>query len=451
MKRTFRIGGRVSCVIYAWAVASLLALPAMAAEWNFVGARYQAMGGSGVASVNDAFASYWNPAALANGESADADINLDFIASIEGDVVKTLDDLEDIENDVGDLLDAIEGGDLIADQEEIDELTRFTDAIVELDDGQGAVGTASAGLALRWRQVAAFSRFDGQFALSSVTDDDNLELPGIGQDFDDIDNGLDQNESGARVRGLGVIESGFGYGHKFEVPFSEEVTQGLGLDNIGIDNLGAISVGANLKYLHGITFNKFVIYRDADDADLDFGDKDLREESGNFGLDIGLLYEPTDWLAIGMMARNVNSPKFDAAADDARFSTDEYKLHAQVRGGIAIYPLSDRSLVIASDLDLTENESELLDGFDSRLWSVGVEYTLPIPAVQLALRGGGYMNTVGDAANDFVLTGGLGLRVWLLSFDLAAGASPETIEVGDGNDYPKRVNVSAVLALKGHF
>ncbi len=446
MKRTSRSVGRLG--VWAVALASLIAAPAFAAEWSAVGARYQAMGGSGVASVNDAFASYWNPAALANGKSADADINVDFVTSIEGDVIDTIDELEEIEDDVGTLLDAIEGGADIANQGELDELTRFVDSIAELEEGQGAVGTASGGMALRWQQIAAFSRFDGQFAISSVTDQDNLELPAIGETFGDIANGIDENESGARVRGLGVIESGLGYGHKFEIPFGDQVA-GM----VGLDSLGTISVGANLKYLHAISFNKYVEYREVDDADLDFGDSDLREESGNFGLDLGFLYEPFDWLAIGLMARNVNSPKFDASDDGdlGPNSKDEYQLDAQVRGGIAVYPLKDRSLVIASDLDLTENESELLDGFESRIWSFGAEYTLPIPVVDLALRGGGYLNTANASDQSWVFTGGLGLKVWLLSLDLAGGASPKGIDVGDGEKLPSRINLSAVLALKGNF
>ncbi len=105
-----------------------------------------------------------------------------------------------------------------------------------------------------------------------------------------------------------------------------------------------------------------------------------------------------------------------------------------------------------SDLDLTKNESELLDGFDSRIWSLGAEFKLPIPVVSLALRGGGYMNAASGADHSFVLTGGLGLKVWLIHFDIAGGASPNTVEVKDGgDDFPSRVNFSAQLGIRGNF
>ncbi len=42
-----------------------LASTARAEEWAILGSRYQAMGGAGVAVVNDNHAAHWNPGALA--------------------------------------------------------------------------------------------------------------------------------------------------------------------------------------------------------------------------------------------------------------------------------------------------------------------------------------------------------------------------------------------------
>ncbi|MCH7598939.1 MAG: hypothetical protein IH973_04210 [Myxococcales bacterium] len=70
--------------------------PATAGEWAFVGARYQGMGGAGVATVNDSFASYWNPAALGYAQSYDVALNADIMATAEGDIIRTIDELEDL-------------------------------------------------------------------------------------------------------------------------------------------------------------------------------------------------------------------------------------------------------------------------------------------------------------------------------------------------------------------
>ena len=61
---------------------------ASASEWVMMGWRYQGMGGAGVATVNDSLASYWNPAALAQGQAWDASLNIDMSASVEGDALE---------------------------------------------------------------------------------------------------------------------------------------------------------------------------------------------------------------------------------------------------------------------------------------------------------------------------------------------------------------------------
>ena len=259
--------------------------------------------------------------------------------------------------------------------------------------------------------------------------------------FDDVnvsstpssdDTSILNNESGARARGLGVIESGVGYGHTF------------------FD--GRMSVGANLKYLRGITFDKYINYRVIEEADLSFSDSDLRTESNNFGLDLGIMYKPFDWVRVGMVARNVNGPTFNVGGGtggpDPRGS---FKLEQQVRAGAAFYPFSNDFLVLATDIDFTTNKSDLIDGFDSRLWSFGGEVNVPLWAMVLAFRGGGYMNTASDASQAFAFTGGFGLRVWVLSLDLAAGYSPNKVDVRDGDTFASRVNASAVLADRGKF
>jgi hypothetical protein len=120
--------------------------------------------------------------------------------------------------------------------------------------------------------------------------------------------------------------------------------------------------------------------------------------------------------------------------------------------GAAFFPFSNDILVIATDLDLTANESDLLEGYKSRLWSLGAEYKIPIPVVSIALRAGGYMNAASGADHAFVLTGGLGLKVWLLTLDLAGGLSPAQAEIkANGDKYPSRGNLSAVLGIRGNF
>jgi hypothetical protein len=421
--RTFQ-----SIIALASLLVCLIPGSGSAGEWTFVGARYQGMGGAGVATVNDSLSPYWNPAALGMAQSYDGVLNMDIMASIEGDVLEVFDNLEDSQAEVEAALDRFELGGVPNDQDEatLDELLVQLERLGE--DGTGVIGTGSAGLNMRWKNYAVFSRAHTEFAIAPTYDDQN-------QDFvvDTEPNSLLNNESGARVRGLGVIESGVGYGHSF------------------FD--GLLSVGANLKYMHGITYTKFVGYQTIEDAELDFGDSNLREESGNFGLDLGLMSKPFDFLQVGLVARNVNSPKFKTGRDPSDpNSRKNFTMDAQVRMGAAFFPFSNDILVIATDLDLTANESDLLEGYKSRLWSLGAELKIPIPVVSIALRAGGYMNAASGADHAFVLTGGLGLKVWLLTLDLAGGASPAQADIkANGDKYPSRVNLSAVLGIRGNF
>ncbi|MBC8340693.1 MAG: conjugal transfer protein TraF [Proteobacteria bacterium] len=420
--RTFQ-----SIIALASLLVCLIPGSGSAGEWTFVGARYQGMGGAGVATVNDSLSPYWNPAALAMAQSYDGVLNMDIMASIEGDVLEVIDNLEDSQAEVDAAIDRLGLGGELTD-EDVDTLNELLDQLERLgEDGTGVIGTGSAGLNMRWKNYAVFSRGQADFAIDPIYDDTNVEFVA-----EEAPNSLVVNESGARVRGLGVIESGVGYGHSF------------------FD--GLLNVGANLKYMRGITFTKYVGYQTIEDVEFDFGDSNLREESGSFGLDIGLMSKPFDFLQVGLVARNVNSPKFKTGRDGDPEGRKNFTVDAQVRMGAAFFPFSNDTLVIATDLDLTENKSDLLSGYKSRLWSLGAEYKIPIPVVSIALRAGGYMNAASGADHAFVLTGGLGLKVWLLTLDLAGGLSPAQAEIkANGDKYPSRVNLSAVLGIRGNF
>jgi len=404
--------------------------PASAGEWAFVGSRYQAMGGAGVATVNDSFASYWNPAALGTAQSWDTAIDTGATVSVEADILDTIDGLEELVEGAAFaalVMDLNDGGGVAG-------ASNATIAALQVElakfdsEGDGVVGNISTGLGLRWKNYTLFGRLIADFAVSPVYDSVRFASTDPHTDPNSILN----NESGSRIRGLGVIESGVGYGHSF------------------FD--GLLSVGANLKYLRGITFDKYVDYQSIKDAKISFGDSDLRKTSDAFGLDLGIMSQPFDWLRVGLVARNVNAPKFDVdGSTGGPDSVGSFTLEPQVRAGAAVYPFSNDFLVIAMDLDLTSNKSDLIDGFNSRLWSFGAEVKVPLWVLTMAFRGGGYMNTASGANQAFAFTAGVGLKVWVLSLDVAGGMSAKSSDVKGGDSFPSRANGSIVLALRGDF
>ena len=122
------------------------------------------------------------------------------------------------------------------------------------------------------------------------------------------------NQTGAAVAGLSTQEFAFTYAHKVPMPFRSE----MGDTTRGITDFihNRISLGGNLKYMLGIGVAEAIRYSDGEGGggvtSSVAGFKDPKI-SHNFGLDIGLSARPVDWLQFGMVARNVNGPKFDIA------------------------------------------------------------------------------------------------------------------------------------------
>ena len=495
-------------------MAGLAPALARSEEWGFVGARYQGMGGAGVAVVDDEHAAYWNPGALAFTKSYGVAVPVGAQAAATG---STLADIDRVAR----FLDGLATGEfdqLLADAQagntlSSSQLATAVGIAVRLpglgESGEGLVGNVNASLLLRYGRFAVSGVGLAYFAADPVFDRDNLSFsslnganaadalvdpttamdrfapgsePGLvarlealfvqaastspnlqaeelvfqaqqaGANVDDpgvADNILalanatigstagtfDANQSGAFVRGLAVEEIGFGYGHAF-----------LG-ERVGI--------GGNVKYMVGTTFNRFVRYDDVNSgSDLisDIGDARRRETTQTGSLDLGLLVKPWEWLRFGLTARNVTGPEFDLARDPAGpGGKSKIVLDPQVRVGAALWILPN--WVLAIDADLTTNESELLDGFESRFVSVGTEFKIPIWKIGLALRGGTYLNTAADELDEIALTGGLGVHVFDFNLDVAVGGSPKTERVEAANDrkIPSRLNFSAMLSFRHDF
>lgn len=501
--------------------AALSASPGAAQEWSFVGARYQGMGGAGVAVVDDVHAPYWNPGALAFPGRQGVAVPIGAQVAAEGSILRDVDDVASFidslsSGELDQLLTDLEAGNPIDAAQRATALELLVSRLPALDEeGEGLVAGVHASLLVRVGRIGVTGLGLAHFGADPVFDRENLSLsslsggaaidelvdpgtamdrygpgaapsvvgqlealfttamsgnpnlqaeelvfqaeqagldvnsPGVAQGLLDVATatasatagGFDENLSGAFVRGLAVEEIGVAYGHPLPLPVRR-------LD-------GKIGIGGHLKYLYGTTFNKFIRYDDVDSgSDLanELGDTDNREVSHTVSLDVGVLARPWEWLRFGLTARNVTSPEFDLARDPTDpAGPSKLTLEPQVRAGVALWLLP--GWVIAFDADLTENETDLLDGYASRLVSLGTEFGLGLGPVELALRGGAYLNTASEDLDGVALTGGLGLRVFGFALDVAAGASPRTQEIEAANDQelPSRVNASVMLSYQVAF
>lgn len=227
---------------------------------------------------------------------------------------------------------------------------------------------------------------------------------------------IQDNETSILVNGIGLVEVPLTYGHP-----------------IG-DNF---AVGFNLKYIQARVFSAgpgdiTIFNKDSGDI-ADELDK-YYKESSNFAVDAGLLFQPANWLKLGVVGKYLNSPEFDHPLGG------KVKIKPQARAGIALNPWE--TFTIAADIDLTENETTF-PGYKSRNVGGGIEWDI---LKFLALRAGVYKN-LAESDIDMVYTAGLGLNLWLMRLDVSAAISSNRGRYDD-KSFPEEARIQANLSIE---
>jgi hypothetical protein len=250
---------------------------------------------------------------------------------------------------------------------------------------------------------------------------------------------LNKNTSSVLTKALQYIEVPVSYGHPL---------------NVG--SKGKLGLGVTGKLISGTVYQNQVLLVNRANSD-NVNAKDLIKDITNnkstataFALDLGALYKYSDSFSLGIVGKNLNSPKFNApdyykpvynAVSNKVELTNKVAgtavtIKPQVRSGIAIEPASWIS--IAADMDLTENDTVapgtvVGSSYKSRNLGGGVELRA---ASWLKVRGGAYKNLSDTRGN--VLTAGFKLLV--LNVD---GAFATDRFVINGNKLPREVQVYA--------
>ena len=490
-------------MLVLFALASL-APAALAQQWNFIGSRMQAMGGAGVATVDDSTAQFWNPAALGFKKKGEWDVQLPITvnASIENNALESVSDLVVRFDDIESVIDSLQNGGGTPPSEA--QINNTVDWLVDLgtlgDAAESVQAQAGVGLlghvghfgfgAISNTGVTSYPNVDltnlgfqetaFQALLNQVTashpgvlDTLKTQIDGLAQPFwtnanatafvDSFIESPNVDANDPDVQQLMLDIAGAVGQDNFADNESGVVAAGLSLQEFGISYGYALpmpffkpfdrklSVGATAKYMMGISFVRASRYTDGVSG-AGLGDIDGLKDSvisSNFGLDLALDFRPYEFVRFGLTARNINAPKFKAG------EIGDLRVRPAVRLGTSITPIEN--LVLAMDIDLTENSigTENWNApepkFRSRILSFGSEYTIPMgkPSA-LALRFGAYSNTSDSVNKNWALTGGLGLKLWGFVLDLSAGGSLERERVRTGNftyvNVPDRLNVG--LGLK---
>ena len=345
----------------------LLPLQAAAVEFVFVGSRQMGMGGAGVATTTDSLATYWNPAGMAMSKKFDIRIQGGGQVVDRGDVFDALKDINNLN------LNDTSAANLARLQRLVDHINR---------PGTNLTAAASGGFYVKGN----FGEHALGFNVSDVATSGGFLRSPVGF----TNNGSSVTVNGQfAMNGLEARQTALSYAHAF-------------MDRI-------FSIGVTGKIIQGAAYTGATNIRGASDDVKIFDDLGRAKISTALAVDVGAMFRPSSWLKMGIVAKDINAPTFDAP------NGDQFKLLPQVRTGLAVNPYN--SLTLTADVDITKNNT-LTPGVYSQVLSLGAEQT--VLSELLSFRLGAFKN-MQDAKTPFIPTAGFGLRILNLRIDIAGG------------------------------
>ena len=345
----------------------LLPLQVAAVEFVFVGSRQMGMGGAGVATTTDSLATYWNPAGMAMSKKFDIRIQAGGQFVDRGDVFDTLKDINRVD------LNNTSAANVARLQQLVDRINR---------PGTNLTGAASGGFYVKGN----FGQHALGFNVSDVASAGGFLRSPVGL----TSNGTNLTVNGQfAMNGLEARQAALSYAFSF-------------MDRI-------FSVGVTGKVIQGAAYTGATNIRGASDDVKVFEDIGRAKISTALSLDVGAMFRPSSWLRMGIVAKDITAPTFDAP------NGDKFKLLPQIRTGLAVNPYN--SLTLSADVDVTKNNT-LTPGVYSQVLSLGAEQT--ILSELLSFRLGAFKN-MQDAKTPFIPTAGFGLRILDLRIDIAGG------------------------------
>ncbi len=413
-------------------LAALCVTSVSAMQFQTLGYKSVGMGGAGVASSSGSVATYNNPALLAK-TTYDVEISLgggistydhgagaSFMALDDSGFLDTLDKAD---NDItsltaNDKQSLIDGKDILVGMNgnsvEIAPQAYFAAQVSSF--GIGVFGSSDAvGTAVVDQTHDQLYFTDGTQTFD--IDGNSIDATQATYMAESIEYAVNNGLTYVQAVGIGLAEVPVAYGHKFEL------------------SGGNLMIGGAAKYMQAITYIETLNIDNSDDSDSSSDKKD--KTSSNFGIDLGLAYEPSfaKDLTIAIVGKNLNSPEFDFVDGSI------VKIDPMIRAGVA-YSILD-SLEVAVDMDLTENDT-FVGEVKSQMIGGGVSFH---PTSWFAVRGGLMQNLDSNDKAEMIYTAGLGVGVKWLQIDLSAQMSQNSTTV-DGQEYPQYAKVNLALVSR---
>ncbi len=145
--------------------------------------------------------------------------------------------------------------------------------------------------------------------------------------------------------------------------------------------IGSFPIGVTGKVIQGAAYTGATNIQGASDDIKIFDDIGRAKISTALSVDVGAMFRPSSWLRMGIVAKDITAPTFDAP------NGDKFKLLPQIRTGIAVNPYN--SLTLTADVDITKNNT-LVPGLYSQVLSLGAEQT--VLSELLSFRLGAFKN-----------------------------------------------------------
>jgi len=271
----------------------------------------------------------------------------------------------------------------------------------------------------------------------------NTLTPAINSAAANPTNNLNNNQTAVMIKNVIFTEIPVSYGHAIE-----------------LGAYGKLGVGGSLKVVNGRVYQTRIRLTENGESvtssDIVNGFKENFEQSTNVTFDLGTQWKYSDMLTVGLVAKNLTSPAFKSPElKDQKgrlvdsngnigvsFREGDVKLKPQVRLGLAITPLP--WLALASDIDLTENQS-ILSGadFKNRHFGGGVELS---PLDWAKFRGGMYDNLANSGIGP-VATAGLTLGIPRVLFEIDGAYGLGSSRYKEAS-YPRETRLQAQFVLQ---